>query len=121
MFPHLPEELERNIWSCYFERHVLNDIKKTEPIWHNPSQNLLDSCQDIGCIQHLYTDLERTLYYNSTKWCNIAFRDVVRRECFDNLCDNCLVHGFPCTNARYHGGLHPSLDCFWNMDHYKIE
>lgn len=104
------QKRERNTDNSFFERYVLDEIKKNKPIWCNPSQRLLDSCRDIGCIQHTHTDLERTLNYS-----NKELKDLVRELCFDNLCGNCVAYGFPCTNACHNGGLHPKLDCFWTI------
>ena len=114
MFQNLPEEIERIIWKFYFTRNIVVNIKKVKSVWCRPSDELVSKCQEIGTIQHGHADLERVI--QSTK---SEYFDVLHTTCLDNLCLNCVHHGFPCLNAWYHGGFDTKLCSVWTMDFYK--
>ena len=59
MFPQLPEEIERMIWLSYYQRYVLDDVRKKDTVWSVPSYMLFANSSDPGALQRGYTDLER--------------------------------------------------------------
>ena len=117
MFPQLPEELERLIWKSFWSRFVLSDIKKAKPVWINPSDFLILNSSDVGALQHGYTDLERTIFYNVFTWSYM--RSLAYEKCFKNICNSCIHFGFPCENATYYGVINPRMVHCWDMSHYK--
>ena len=44
--------------------------------------------------------------------------DVVHQECFENICANCVYHGFPCMNASFYGGFDDRLMQLGDTEHY---
>ena len=110
MFAFLPEQIERHIWKFYYTNSVVKSIKDTESVWESPSDELLDLCRESGTIQHKHTDLERILFKK-----NKPYKDIVFEACFKKICGNCSYHGFPCTNACFHGGFNEKILKFWNL------
>lgn len=117
MFPQLPEEMERKIWQSFWSMYVLKEVKRREPIWLKPSNELLYNCSDLGAFQHGHSDLEKTLFHRKTNW--EYMRTIVNETCFQNICYNCLYDGFPCMNATYYGLFHPTMTNWWDMSHYN--
>jgi|TARA_Y100000389_G_scaffold174563_1_gene184623 hypothetical protein len=116
MFTNLPEEIERHIWKFYFSKNVVREVNKVNSVWCVPSDNLIKMCCDKGCAQLTHTDLDRILFANRTPHMNIVYE-----ECFENMCENCIYHGFPCVNASFYGGFNSKLDQLWNTEHYQNE
>ena len=117
MFAHiLPEEIERIIWKFYYSKYVVREIYRVKPIWCIPSDELIEMCCDKGCAQLNHTDLERVLLSSGT-----PHTDIVYEECFENMCENCIYHGFPCANACFYGGFDSRLTQIWDTEHYKDE
>jgi hypothetical protein len=114
MFANLPEEIEHIIWKFYFTNNVVKKINQLKSVWTSPSDHLLTLCNEIGTIQHKYTDLERIIFANKNE-----NTDMVNDFCFKELCMNCLYHKFPCMNAWYYGGFNAKLCGVWSMDFYK--
>lgn len=114
MFANLPEELERIIWKFYFTNNVVKRVNQLKSIWTRPSDHLITLCNEIGTIQHKYTDLEKIIFAN-----NNQLLDLVIDGCFKELCSNCVYHGFPCMNAWFYGGFNDKLCSAWSMDFYK--
>ena len=114
MFVKLPEEIERIVWRFYFTINVVEEIKTINSVWSNPSDNLINICQDVGCAQLTHTDMEKALFNN-----NCEDIEIIYEECFNNICLNCVYHGFPCLNACIHGGLDDRLCSIWDMEFYK--
>lgn len=114
MFHFLPEEMERQIWRFYYSMYVTIqvDSKKEESVWNNPSDRLVVMCSDTGAYQHTYSELEKCV-----KCKEAELKQVVLNECFENVCPNCVYHGFPCANARIHGGLTPKINHKWIMEY----
>ena len=116
MFLNLPEEIERIIWRFYYSKNVMMEVEKSKSVWCSPSDRLINMCMDKGCAQITHTDLERVLFMNQT-----PHTDVVHRECLENLCGNCVYHGFPCMNASFYGGFDDRLTQIWDTEHYLNE
>ena len=114
MFTNLPEEIERIIWKFYFTQNTVEEIKKINSVWCKPSDKLVSICQEIGSIQHKYTDFERVVNLSKSDYVG-----EIHRSCLNNLCLNCLYQGFPCMNAWYYGGFDAKLCNVWTMDFYK--
>ena len=117
MFPDIAEELEREIWKAFWSRYILREIRSHEPIWLDPSNNLLYGSSDLGALQHKYTDLERTYFHRTCVWPYL--RADVYDSCFLGFCNDCVIRGFPCNDAIYCGGMNKKLKEFWDMSFYK--
>ena len=116
MFSNLPEEIERIIWKFYFSKNVTRQVNQVKSVWFAPSDELIKLCSDKGCAQITYTDMDKLLFANRT-----PHMDIVYEECFENICGNCVYHGFPCANACFYGGFNDKLQHLWNTEHYQDE
>ena len=117
MFPFLAEELERMIWQSFWSRFILREIRSYEPIWVEPSNDLLHNCIDIGALQHGKSDMERALFFYHGSWPRL--KNDIYENCFLGSCRFCITEGFPCNDAVCCGGLNRKLQCFWDMSYYK--
>jgi len=117
MFPQLPEEMERKIWQSFWSMYILKEVKNQKPVWINPSNALLFNSSDLGAIQHGYSDMEKTIFYNSFTWNRMRYCAYV--NCFENICYNCIHDGFPCENATFYGVLNPKLVNWWDLSYYN--
>jgi hypothetical protein len=107
----LPEEIERMIWKCYFERHVLKEVREQTNIWSNPNDKLTMLCLESGCIQIGHTDFERLCIDTEPGgW--------VRDDCFNKVCGNCYKDNFPCANAVYYSNMSNKLREMWSLRHH---
>ena len=109
MFAILPEEIERIIWKKYYSSEVVKKINSAKLIWKNPSDNLLNKTNDIGCYQPKYSDMEKYIYCKEE---HFELRDIVIR-CFNKGCNNCNDYGFPCYNATLYGNINNKLSVKW--------
>ena len=78
-------------------------IDTSDFVWRNPSDDIKELCQDIGCIQQGHHNLE-DMIEDHNMW--------VFKECCESKCPNCEHYGFPCGNLAVHG--------FQNMDISEI-
>jgi hypothetical protein len=117
MFPQLAEELERMIWQSFWSRFVLKEIMSYEPIWINPSNVLVCNSHDLGALQHGYSDLDRTLFHKDCIWPHL--REEIYEKCFLNVCNNCVIKGFPCRDAILCGGMNIKIQELWDLTFYK--
>lgn len=114
---YLPEEIKIIIYKFFFSMYVLKEIKEQKSIWKNPSINLLYNSSDIGALQHNHSDLEKLLLNTNSRWVQLQYE--VFYKCFYNLCNKCIIEGFPCSDATHLGCLHKNLENFWDMSFYK--
>ena len=108
MFPTLHEEIERIIWKMYYSSAVISKINSASFIWNNPSKNLLDKTNEIGCYQQKYSDMEKYIF------CDEDDKEAIT-NCFNNGCGNCYSYGFPCLNATTYGNLNNKISCKWKI------
>ena len=86
----------------------MSNIKNTEFIWKNPSENLLNKTNDIGCYQHKYSDMEKYMYFNK----------VVKEamlNCLYKNCGNCKNYNFPCCNLVCFSNLSSKIKNKWKI------
>lgn len=110
MFANLPEEIERYIWKLYFSGAVKTQINSIKSIWINPSDQILNICRDVGCLQHGHSELEKILFEDFDEK-----KQLVNACCFKEVCGNCEIYGFPCLNATIYGGFDERLTEFWKI------
>lgn len=110
MFTNLPEEIERYIWKIYFSETVMSQVKDKKTIWFQPSNEILKICNEVGCLQHRHSDLEKLLFddFNEEK-------KKIHQLCFQRICNNCKYYGFPCANATFYGGFDERLQQYWKI------
>ena len=109
-------------WKLYYSTEVIPSIKCASYIWENPSQNLLDKTNEIGCYQYKYSDMEKYISYKeehiiSYREANMNLRECVLR-CFFQKCSNCIFYNFPCINAIVSGNLSNKLLQKWKINHF---
>lgn len=114
MFTNMPEEIERIIWKFYFSNNVVREVNQVKSIWSSPSDKLISFCRDKGCAQISHTDLDRVLSIHPS-----PHTDLVHKGCLENICLNCVYHGFPCMNASFYGGFDHRLTQIWNTEYYQ--
>ena len=111
MFAFLPEEIERIIWKMYYSSEVILKINSKSFIWKNPSQELLDKTNELGCYQKKYSDMEKYIF------CKQEHSDLRQAitNCFIKDCGNCNAYGFPCSNATIYGNLNNKNSKKWKI------
>lgn len=112
MFDALPEEIERIIWKIYYSIEVINKINQKSFIWTNPSNNLLNITNEIGCFQYRYSDMEKYINMKKDIIDGVNIKEAVL-ECFNSCCGNCRSHRFPCINATKYGNLNSKIAQKW--------
>jgi hypothetical protein len=112
MFPFLPEELERMIWTQFRSRFVFRQIRDRKTIWCSPSKNLLVLTREIGAIQVRCTDFERILHKGHMKW---YYDNLYYQPCLRELCINCVRYGFPCESAVHIGNMSDEMLKNWKF------
>ena len=112
MFPILPQEIERIIWKRYYSEEVINKIKQKSFIWRNPSDNLLNKTNEIGCFQYRYSDMEKFVNIEKDIIDGVNIKEAVL-GCFNNCCGNCKFDRFPCLNATKYGNLNFKIAQKW--------
>ena len=111
MFVSLPEEIERIIWKMYYSSEVISKINSASFIWNNPSKNLLDKTNEIGCYQQKYSGMEK---YICCKEEHFYLKEAIT-NCFNIGCGNCNAYGFPCENATIYGSLNNKILKKWKI------
>jgi len=101
----LPDDIQWLIWKIYFSKNVLKELQvEYDFVWRNPSDNLIDLCKDVGCIQQGHHELEEMIE-DHNMW--------AYDHCCEIKCDNCIIYGFPCANLAHYGFENMRLDGLW--------
>ena len=101
----LPEDILIIIWKKVYSQTVVPEvIQSFEFVWRDPSDRLIELCNDTGTIQQGHHCLE-DMIEDHNMWCF--------ENCVENSCDNCVHYGFPCSNLAFYGFENPKLDCLW--------
>lgn len=104
----IPEDIYIIIYKKLFSQTVLIElIDSYDFIWRNPSNSLIDLCDDIGTIQQGYHELE-DMIIDENMW--------AYKSCIENQCENCSTYGFPCSNLAYYGFNNIKLECLWSAN-----
>ena len=107
----LPHDIQWFIWRKVF-RFVVKELSGGPQQggripWQNPSDRLIDLCQDTGTIQQGHHELE-DMIEDHNMWAYTL--------CVHGLCDNCVMYGFPCLNLASYGFNNPSLGGIWKAN-----
>jgi len=104
----LPDDIQWFIWRTFYSNFIVPKIiRDNEFIWENPSENLLDMCNDNGCIQQGYHELCEMIEDHNL-W--------VYYDCTVNKCANCQTYGFPCDNLAMYGFENGNLARQWDAN-----
>lgn len=102
----LPGDIQWLIWKTYNSTFVMKELVSSQKfLWENPSQQLKNLCQDIGCIQQGHHCLEEMIEdHNMDAW----------NHCVEEHCMNCQHFGFPCSNLATYAFQNPSIAELWH-------
>jgi len=130
----IPLDISTYIWKNYFTYYVLDEIKTRNPeyLWINPSKNLCNLCNDIGCLQsgENIDNLVFTLF--NVNLCDLSQNIGAEHNCeeencetFENFtlnknkkinCGNCKDYGFPCLNCGTYFSKNIGFIGMWNCN-----
>tara|TARA_B100001093_G_C26587928_1_gene910208 strand:+ start:327 stop:755 length:429 start_codon:yes stop_codon:yes gene_type:complete len=111
---------------AFFSNYVLAELKYQDPIWYNPSENIIKLTTDYGSVQKNHTDLERILY--DYKPHTYFFNWLLESELNDNInenslkyldCEDCIWGKFGCSYKTKEQQLVNKLIFYWNLDFIK--
>jgi len=107
----LPDDLQWLINRTYFRSKVVHALDRTYQFrWENPSNRLISLvCDEVGAIQQGHSGLEDMINDENLKYLKM---------CIDIKCDNCVVHGFPCSNLAVYGFGNFNLDCLFKHPNF---
>lgn len=128
----IPLDISTYIWKIYFTYYVLDEIKTRNPedLWINPSKNLCNLCNDIGCLQagENIDNLVFSLFnVNICDLCENKNHDCIQENCatFETFtlnknkkinCRNCMDFGFPCLNCGLYFSESIGFVGMWNCE-----
>ena len=131
----IPFDISMYIWKNYFTSYVLNEIlnKKPAELWRDPSINLCNLCNDIGCLQtgKNVDNLVFSLFDVNICDENIPIEhNCIEHNCagFENItlnknkkinCGNCMSFGFPCLNCGLYFSKHIGFVCMWYCNNIR--
>lgn len=97
----LPELALHKIYKIIYDDvvHEMEITVRAGPgMWMDPSQRLIDLCQDVGTVQCGHTDFHQFIQDHNLA----AYKNF--------FCENCKVYKFPCLNC-WHFTYEKSIPC----------
>ena len=130
----IPLDVSMYIWKNYFTSYVLNEIRNRDPakLWTDPSVNLCNLCNDIGCLQSGENIDNLVFSMFNVNLCDLSQNVGTEHNCeeenctsFEDFsldekkkinCGNCMDYGFPCLNCGTYFSESIGFIGMWNCN-----